>query len=135
MGRTFFSCSITIPASTTWASPKVVTLDLPTGRILGWYIQGAPEHQHQVGIGIYHLEHRIFPFGELEFFYPSEIPAVFEVETEMTPGVRWVKIRGYNTDDTYEHTVYVGVVLEPYMPQTAQLGFYVPEEVLEGIEE
>lgn len=116
MPRIFYAGSLTIPASTTWADPQELVFDIPSGTILEWYIHGAPEHQHQVSIAIYHLEHRILPEGEGEYFYPSEYPAVFSVETPMTPGIRRLVVRGANIDDTYEHTVYIGITLETGTP-------------------
>ena len=135
MGRTFYADSLTIPASTSWASPEELTFELPSGTILQWYIHGAPEHQHQVSIAIYHLNHRVFPEGEGEYFYSTDVPAVFEVETEMTPGIRTLVVRGVNTDDTYEHTVYIGVVVDATTPKQSLLervgAFFVPPEVVE----
>ena len=135
MARTFFAGSLKVPPSTTWTAPAELYFEMPYGKIVEWFIQGAPEHQHQVSLAIYHLEHRVFPFGEGEYFYPGETPTIFRVETEMTPGVRWIKVRATNTDDTYPHTVYVGVTVEPAVPLSALPGFYVPGEVLEGIGE
>ena len=109
MGRSFYASSLTIPANTNWASPAKCVFVIPAGTIVEWHIHGAPEHQHQVSIAIYHVEHRVFPEGEGEYFYPGERPAIFVVETEMVAGITKLVVLGANTDDTYEHTVYVGV--------------------------
>jgi len=122
VGRTFYAGSLTIPASTTWSAPEELVLQVSFGTILEWYIKGMLEHQRQVSVAIYYLGHRIFPEGEGEYFYPSEHPGVFKVETKMTPGARSIVVRGANTDDTYEHTVYVGVVVETATPRPSFLG-------------
>jgi len=111
-----YADSLTVPANTTWASPEELVFVVPTGTIVEYYIHGAPEHQHQVAIAIYHPEHRIFPEGEGEYFYPCAVPAVFAVETVMTPGIRRVVVRGGNTDPYYPHTVYIAVTVETGIP-------------------
>ena len=60
---------------------------------------------------------------------------MFKVETPMVPGIRRLEVRGANTDDTYEHTVYIGVVVDATTPKPTLLeraaAFFVPPEVLE----
>jgi len=80
------------------------------------------EHQRQVSVAIYHVGHRVFPEGEGEYFYPSEHPGVFKVETVMTPSARRLVVRGANTDDTYEHTVYVGMLIDTATARGGLLG-------------
>lgn len=135
MSRAFYAGSLTVPASTTWADPEELVFEIPSGTILSWYIKGMLEHQRQVSIAIYHLGHRIFPEGEGEYFYPSQYPAVFNVETPMTPGIRNVVVQGANTDDSYEHTVYVGITVDTESLIDRLLApvraLFVPSEVTE----
>jgi hypothetical protein len=135
VARAFYANSLTIPASTTWEDPEELVFELPSGTILEWHIHGAPEHQHQVSIAIYHTGHRVFPEGEGEYFYPSEYPAVFSVGTMMVPGIRHTVVRGANTDDTYEHTVYIGITVDTVSLADRLLAgvrsLFVPSEVVE----
>ena len=135
MPRTFYADTLTVSANTTWAAPAELLFAIPAGTIVEWYIQGAPEHQHQVSMAAYHLEHRIFPEGEMEYFYPGEIPAVFRVQSEMTPGIRLVAIRAANEDDTFPHSVYVGITVETDLNLEALLrrffGLIMPRYALE----
>jgi hypothetical protein len=108
----FFATEITIPASTTWTAPKEETLPIDSGRVVGWYIQGAPEHQHQVQLAIYYREHRVFPEGEKMVFYPSEFPFAPPEDLRITADQTFLTLKGTNDDDTYEHTVYVGAVVD-----------------------
>lgn len=112
MGRSFYASSLTIPASTTWASPETLSWKLPSGIIRQWFVKGMLEHQRQVSIAIYEGGHRVFPEGEGERFYPSEHPGVFPVERAMPEGLGVLTLQGANDDDTYEHTVFVGVIIE-----------------------
>jgi len=112
MARVLYADSLEVPEGTTWAEPAELLFPLPVGTIVQWFVQGAPEHQHQVSMAVYHLEHRVFPEGEAEYFYPCEIPAVFDVEVEMTPGIPHVTLRAANTDDEYPHTIYLAITVE-----------------------
>jgi len=112
MARVLYADSLEVPAATTWGDPAELVFPLPVGTIVEWHVHGAPEHQHQVSMAVYHLEHRVFPEGETEYFYPSGVPAVFQVEVVMTPGIPHVTLRAANTDDTYAHTIYLAVTVE-----------------------
>jgi hypothetical protein len=135
MAKAVYSGSLTIPASTTWRAPAKLELEVPAGVVVSWYIHGAPEHQHQVSLAVYYQGHRVFPDSEVEYFYPSETPAVFEVTTEISRGARVLSIRGANTDDTYEHTVYIAATVEhetaPKSLLERLVSAFVPSEVLE----
>lgn len=112
MARAVFATTIEIPVSTTWSDPYEKELELPAGYIIEWFIQGAPEHQHQVSLSIYYMGHRVFPDGEIEVFYSSEFPGNFKVYTEIVEGRRAVSLKGANDDDTYEHAIYIAATVE-----------------------
>ena len=135
MAKAVYAGSLTIPASTTWNSPAKLELEVPAGAVVSWYFHGAPEHQHQVSIAIYYQGHRVFPDGEIEYFYPSETPATFEVTTEILAGARKLQVRGANTDDTYEHSIYIAATVEHEVAKRGVLGriadFLVPAAVVE----
>ena len=106
-----FETSITIPITATKASPTVEMLGIAHGIITKIMVRPRPGHHALAHCVILHHEHQIAPSTEgmditgdshaidWEEYYPIDQPP-YEL-----------KIKGWNDDDTYEHTFDIFVAI------------------------
>lgn len=115
-----YRTAITIPASTTKASPTQVYLSLGKGTITRWWIGFPPGCLGRVNIAIYRHEHRILPESAGESLYWDGFIFSIDEEFEMVEAPYEVRIDGWNSDTTYSHTVFVGVEVEEIPIETTE---------------
>ena len=107
-----------VDPNTVETSPATKPIQLTKGRITHWWVGFPPGCHDLVKVTVYEFEHQILPRGEDEEIYwnnyvysiPDSYPLVEEPYE--------IEVRAWNEDDTYDHTVVVGVALEPIEKET-----------------
>lgn len=108
-----FEASITIPKSTTQASPEEVILKIAHG-IISWVsVSFPPGCVFLVHCVILHHEHQIAPSTEGMSLAGDTFPIEWEEYYESYQPPYELKIKGWNEDDTYPHTITVRVAILP----------------------
>lgn len=108
-----FECSITIPANTTAAAPTTVMLRIAHGIISKIMVRPRPGHAGLAHCVILHHEHQIAPSTENMDFAGDTFPIDWEEYYEVYQPPYELKIKGWNEDDTYEHTFDIFVAILP----------------------
>jgi hypothetical protein len=108
-----FQADITIPASTTQASPTTETLKIAHGIITKIMVRPRPGHAALAHLVILHHEHQIAPSTEGMSFSGDTFPIDWEEYYESYQPPYELKLKGWNDDDTYPHTFTVFVVVLP----------------------
>lgn len=101
-----------VAANTLETDPATKRIQLTKGVITYWWVGFPPGCCDLVRVTIYEFEHQILPRGEDEDLYWDgyvySIPDSYELVDEPYE----IEVRAWNEDDTYPHTVVVGVALE-----------------------
>lgn len=108
-----FQASITIPASTTAASPTKETFKIAHGIITKIMVRPRPGHAALAHLVILHHEHQIAPSTEGMDLHGDADPIDWEEYYECYQPPYELKLVGWNDDDTYEHTFDVYVAILP----------------------
>lgn len=108
-----FQADITIPASTASTSPTTVMLGIAHGIITKIMVRPRPGHAALAHCVILHHEHQIAPSTEGISFAGDTFPIDWEEYYESYQPPYELKIKGWNEDDTYEHTFTVYVAILP----------------------
>lgn len=108
-----FEASITIPKSTTSASPTTQTLKIAHGIITKMMVRPRPGHAGLAHLVILHHEHQIAPSTEGMDFSGDTFPIDWEEYYESYQPPYELKLKGWNDDDTYAHTFDVFVSILP----------------------
>ncbi len=114
-----FETSITIPITATQANPTTVTLGIAHGIITKIMVRPRPGHAALAHCVILYHEHQIAPSTENMDFAGDTFPIDWEEYLEVTQPPYELKIKGWNDDDTYEHTFDIFVAV---LPRAATLG-------------
>jgi hypothetical protein len=108
-----FEASITIPANTTAADPETAMLKIAHGIISKIMVRPRPGHAGLAHCVILHHEHQIAPSTEGMDFAGDTFPIDWEEYYECYQPPYELKLKGWNTDDTYEHTFDIFVAILP----------------------
>lgn len=108
-----FEASITISASTAKAAPTVVMLGIAHGIITKIMVRPRPGHAGLAHCIILHHEHQIAPSTPDMDFAGDTFPIDWEEYYEVYQPPYDLKIKGWNDDDTYEHTFDIFVAVLP----------------------
>jgi len=108
-----FETSITIPITATKANPEVVILKIAHGIITKIMVRPRPGHHALAHCIILHHEHQIAPSTENMDFAGDTFPIDWEEYYESYQPPYELKIKGWNEDDTYEHTFDIFVAVLP----------------------
>ncbi len=136
-----FEASITIPASTTEYSPTTEMLKIAHGIITKIMVRPRPGHSGLAHCVILHHEHQIAPSTEGMNFHGDTFPIDWEEYYEVYQPPYELKIKGWNEDDTYEHTfdVYIAILPRKGIIATAVsdaftniLSFLSPKRIFTG---
>lgn len=114
-----FVFPIVIPASTAEAAPVIQTLKLTRGRITQVQVQFPSGHQGLTHLGLSRGLHQMYPTNPEARFSSSAEAITFLEDLLLGAAPFSVEARAWNTDDTYEHTITVRVVMEPLEEQTS----------------
>lgn len=136
-----FEASITIPASTTQASPTEEILKIAHGIITKIMVRPRPGHLALAHLIIRHHEHIIAPSTENMDLHGDTHPIDWEEYYESYQPPYELKIEAWNDDDTYAHTFDVLVVVLPRKAIIATaivdaikgiLGMFSPRRIFSG---
>ena len=108
-----FETSITIPASTSSSAPTTAELKIAHGIITKIMVRPRPGHSGLAHCVILHHEHQIAPSTENMDFHGDTFPIDWEEYYESYQPPYELKIKGWNEDDTYEHTFDIFVAVLP----------------------
>jgi hypothetical protein len=108
-----FQASITIPKSTLKAAPTTVLMPIAHGIITKIMVRPRPGHAALAHLVILHHEHPIAPSIEDMDFSGDTFPIDWEEYYESYQPAYELKLKGWNYDDTYEHTFDVFVAVLP----------------------
>lgn len=108
-----FEASITIPKNTTQGSPTSVILKIAHGIISKIMVRPRPGHAALAHCVILHHEHQIAPSTENMDFSGDTFPIDWEEYYESYQPPYELKIKGWNEDDTYQHTFDIFVAVLP----------------------
>jgi len=108
-----FETSITIPANTASTDPTVVILKIAHGIITKIMVRPRPGHAALAHCIILHHEHQIAPSTENMDFAGDTFPIDWEEYYESYQPPYELKIKGWNEDDTYQHTFDIFVAVLP----------------------
>lgn len=99
---------LTIPKSTTQANPITYNLNLPIGIIRKLTVEFPKGCSGLAGIQVYRGVTQIFPLPAGVWLRSDNSILPFAFTHEMTTNPMFLELRGYNDDDTYPHTVWMG---------------------------
>jgi len=102
-----FATEITIPANTTRADPTVVTLDTANMRIIGLDITFPDGCVGLVECSIDYQGRQVFPYNPEGKFVGNGQTISIHPQLDFIGPPFDLSIVGINTDDTFEHTLYV----------------------------
>ena len=108
-----FEASITIPKNTASTAPEVVRLKIANGIISKIMVRPRPGHAALAHCVILHHEHQIAPSTEGMDFAGDTFPIDWEEYYECYQPPYELKIKGWNDDDTYQHTFDIFVAILP----------------------
>ena len=108
-----FQASITIPKNTLRDNPTIVILKIALGIITKIMVRPRPGHAALAHLVILHHEHQIAPSTENMDLH-GDAPAIdWEEYYESYQPPYELKLKGWNSDDTYSHTFDVMVAILP----------------------
>jgi hypothetical protein len=109
-----YSASVTIPANTTESDPHEEYLDVCFGTISQVFVLFPPGHAGLTHLQVFYQTRQIFPSTPGESFTGDDTQHVFEERQPILEVPHRLLLRAWNSDTTYEHTIYVGIsVLAP----------------------
>ena len=108
-----FEKSITIPKSTLSTAPTTEMLGIAHGIITKIMVRPRPGHAGLAHCVILHHEHQIAPSTESMEIHGDTFPIDWEEYYECYQPPYELKIKGWNDDDTYEHTFDIFVAVLP----------------------
>ncbi len=108
-----FEKSITIPESTIQANATTEVLGIAHGIITKIMVRPRPGHAGLAHCVILYHEHQIAPSTENMDFAGDTFPIDWEEYYEVYQPPYELKIKGWNDDDTYEHTFDLFIAVLP----------------------
>jgi hypothetical protein len=108
-----FQGSITIPANTPLTAPTTAILKIAHGIISEFMVRPRPGHAGLAHCVILHHEHQIAPSTTDMSLFGDTFPIDWGEYYEVYQPPYELKIRGWNDDDTYEHTFDIFVAVLP----------------------
>lgn len=99
---------LTVPKSTTQTSPLIVEFNLPIGIINRLWLEFPRGVSGLAGVQIYRGVTQVFPLPAGVWFRSDNAVFNFAFSHDMTTEPYFIELRGYNDDDTYQHTIWIG---------------------------
>jgi hypothetical protein len=112
-GLALYVIDFNIPKNTTQTSPKTANLVMEAGVVNRVNIIIPPGHAALAGLQIFNNTEQVIPVTS--WIKGNDDNLIFDVDIQLTgsgsPPVYQLTLKGYNEDDTYDHTFYVRVWL------------------------
>jgi hypothetical protein len=109
----FYDYALTIPANTTAASPSELEISLTHGVIHRVEIEFPAGCAGLAHLAVFLREFQLFPTNPGREFASDDHVIAFDDYFEMFEPPHNLLLRGYNTDDTYSHTITVRIGVLP----------------------
>jgi len=106
-----YSKEIRIPANTSKNDPLGVILDVVEGTVKRVWVRWYWGSGNLCGCRLVRGGSQVWPTSLTEWFLSSPYPLTFEEAYPVTDEPLEINIEAYNLDDTYSHTVWVGVLV------------------------
>lgn len=104
-----YAASVTIPANTTESDPYEETLGVCFGTIGQVFVLFPPGHAGLTSLQVFYQTRQIFPTTPGESFVGDDTQYTFAERWPIFEPPFELLLRGWNTDDTYDHTIYFEV--------------------------
>lgn len=118
----FYSLVFTVPKNTAEESPYEQRLPVTGGILHQVSVVIPPGHAGLTGVAIDQGLHQIAPTNQNEWFKGDDVPYKYDEYVELPPDTRELVLRGFNTDDTYDHSFVIAVGILPVEIYNAILG-------------
>ena len=109
----FYSMVFTIPKNTSENDPYEQKLQISSGILHQVSVVIPPGHAGLTGCALDIGLHQIAPTNQNEWFKGDDTRWMYPEYIEIPPGEHELNLRGYNTDDTYDHSFILGVGILP----------------------
>lgn len=109
---------VTTPKNTDADNPLITSLNLPIGQIVRVWTEFPRGCSGLVGVQLWRGPYQIFPLPSGVWLKSDNAVMNFGFSHDMTVEPYQVEIRTYNLDDTYQHTIWIGI--EMTGPPTAE---------------
>lgn len=116
----YFVTPLEVPKNTAEGSPAIVTLPIGPGTITRWNIGFPAGCAGLVHVIIKRFDHQVLPEGEGESLYWDNYMFEIAEGLEMDQPPYEVIIEAWNLDDSYSHTVFVGVEVTEFPEVTPE---------------
>lgn len=116
----FRSAKVDIPPNTTEAAPVTEIIALRHGVITEWFVGFPDGCADLVHVAVYEHEHRILPRDEDQDLFWNDY--VFRIREHwlLEDEPYRIEVRAWNEDDSYTHSVFVGVTVIPVAAVTVE---------------
>ncbi len=118
----FYVLKFTVPANTPEESPLEEKLPITGGILHQVTVTIPPGHAGLTGVAIDHGLHQIAPTNQNEWFRGDDVPYSYPEYIELSPDTRELVLRGFNLDDTNDHSFVIAVGIMPAEIYNAVIG-------------
>lgn len=118
----FYSLVFTVPKNTAEDQPYEQKLPVTGGILHQVSVSIPPGHAGLTGVAIDEGLHQIAPTNQNEWFKGDDVHFSYPEYIELPPDARELVLRGFNTDDTYDHGFVIAVGIMPAEIYNAILG-------------
>lgn len=109
----FYSLVFTVPKNTAEEIPLTAVLPATGGILHQVSIKIPAGHAGLTGIAIDEGLHQIAPTNQNEWFKGDDVLFSYPEYHELPPDTHSLILRGFNLDDTYDHSFVIGVGIMP----------------------
>jgi len=121
-----FEAEFTIPANTAQTSPAYQVMKVSRGVITRVMVRPRPGHAALAHLQIRYHEHQLYPTNPDGDFHGDQHIIEWDEYKELTAAPFDLRLVGWNTDDTYEHTFDVGVAI-------LEKNYTLPQLLIQGL--
>jgi hypothetical protein len=114
-----FALSLSVPANTAATAPETAVLRIGPGTITHMWIRWRWGIGNLGGCRISYQGFQHWPLNPDEWFPSTHEPLEFDEQLGIAGDTPTLQVKAYNTDDSYDHTLWVGV--EVMQPEAAPL--------------
>ncbi len=116
VGSSIYAFSITTDPETVAGSPKETDLTLEKGFLAHARVLIPPGHAGLTGLALFKESGQIIPKTDPSWFigddYVYEYPV--DIDVDLWSGAYKLQAKTYNTDDTFDHTIYLYLMIVGY---------------------
>jgi len=99
----------TLPANTPVTSPTLHRFTLPYGEVIGVRVYFPPGCAGLAYVRVLHDELQVWPSNPEYWYHGDGIQIAFAESHNLSEDLNYLKLEGWNLDDTYPHTPIIGL--------------------------